>query len=145
MSMRRTSGTGRNANLRGGAGRLVFAADVIPDELATVIEFLNTRMRGTEVYGGQVRRHGSGGAAECFVPRLIGGTAAAQAQKRRQALLDEKLRNAGLTSSPRPGVPDSSPKRSAWRSDPPWQASRSPTHSAAPYGSAPPAGRPSSR
>ena len=31
-------------NLRGGAVRLVFVADVIPDELATVIEFLNTRM-----------------------------------------------------------------------------------------------------
>jgi hypothetical protein len=82
-------------NLRGGVVRLVFVADVIPDELATVIEFLNTRMHDTEVYGVEVRRYGSGGAAECFVPRLIGATAAAQAQKRSPTSLDEKLRNAG--------------------------------------------------
>ena len=81
-------------NLRGGVVRLVFVADVIPDELATVIEFLSTRMHDTEVYGVEVRRYGSGGAAECFVPRLIGATAAAQAEKRRQTSLDEKLQNA---------------------------------------------------
>jgi hypothetical protein len=81
-------------NLCGGAVRLVFVADVIPDELATVIEFLNTRMHDTEVYGVEVRRYGSGGAAECFVPRLIGATAAAQAEKRSQTSLDEKLQNA---------------------------------------------------
>jgi hypothetical protein len=81
-------------NLRGGVVRLVFVADVIPDELATVIEFLNTRMHDTEVYGVEVRRYGSGGAAECFVPRLIGATAAAQAEKRGQTPLDEKLHNA---------------------------------------------------
>lgn len=80
-------------NLRGGAVRLVFVADVIPDELATVIEFLNTRMHDTEVYGVEVRRYGNGGAAECFVPRLIGATAAAQAGKRSQTSLDEKLQN----------------------------------------------------
>ena len=80
-------------NLRGGAVRLVFVADVIPDELATVIEFLNTKMHGTEVYGVEVRRYGNGGAAECFVPRLIGATAAAQAEKRSQTSLDEKLQN----------------------------------------------------
>ncbi len=82
-------------NLRGGAVRLVFVADVIPDELATVIEFLNTRMHDTEVYGVEVRRHGSGAAAECFVPRLIGATAVAQAQKRSRTPVDEKLQNAG--------------------------------------------------
>ena len=80
-------------NLRGGAVRLVFVADVIPDELATVIEFLNTQMHDTEVYGVEVRRYGSGGTAECFVPRLIGATAAAQAEKRSQTSLDEKLQN----------------------------------------------------
>ena len=81
-------------NLRGGVVRLVFVADVIPDELATVIEFLNTKMHDIEVYGVEVRRYGSGGAAECFVPRLIGATAAAQAEKRNQTSLDEKLQNA---------------------------------------------------
>jgi hypothetical protein len=81
-------------NLRGGAVRLVFVADVIPDELATVIEFLNARMHDTEVFGVEVRRYGSGGAAECFVPRLVGATAVAQAEKRSQTSLDEKLQNA---------------------------------------------------
>jgi hypothetical protein len=81
-------------NLRGDVVRLVFVADVIPDELATVIEFLNTRMHDIEVYGVEVRRYGSGGAAECFVPRLVGATAAAQAEKRNQTSLDEKLHNA---------------------------------------------------
>jgi hypothetical protein len=81
-------------NLRGGTVRLVFVADVIPDELATIIEFLNTRMHDTEVFGVEVRRYGSGGAAECFVPRLIGATAAAQAEKRSQTSLDEKLQYA---------------------------------------------------
>lgn len=83
-------------NLRDGVVRLVFVADVIPDELATVIEFLNTKMHDTEVYGVEIRRYGSGGAAECFVPRLIGATAAAQAEKRsQQTSLDDKLQNAG--------------------------------------------------
>ena len=50
-------------------------------------------MHGTEVYGVEVRRYGNGGAAECFVPRLIGATAAAQAEKRSQTSLDEKLQN----------------------------------------------------
>jgi hypothetical protein len=45
-------------NLRGGVLRLVFVADVIPDELAVVIEFLNGRMHDTEVYGVEVRRYG---------------------------------------------------------------------------------------
>lgn len=55
-------------NLRAGVVRLVFVADLIPDELATVIEFLNTKMHDTEVYGVEVRCYGSNGAAECFVP-----------------------------------------------------------------------------
>jgi hypothetical protein len=81
-------------NLRGGGVRLVFVADVIPDELATVIEFLNSKMHDVEVYGVEVRRYGGGGTAECFVPRLIGATAAARAEKRHQTSLDDKLRNA---------------------------------------------------
>jgi hypothetical protein len=82
-------------NLRGGMLRLVFVADVIPDELASVIEFLNTRMHDTEVYGIEVRRYGGTAAEECFVPRLVGATAAAQAEKRAQTSLDEKLQNSG--------------------------------------------------
>jgi len=80
-------------NLRNGTVRLMFVADVIPDELATVIEFLNTQMHDTEIYGVEVRRYGSGEAAECFVPRLIGATAAAQAEKRSPTSLNEKLQS----------------------------------------------------
>ncbi len=82
-------------NLRGGVLRLVFVADVIPDELAAVIEFLNARMHDTEVYGVEVRRYGATGTDECFVPRLIGATAAAEIAKRPQTSLDDRLRSAG--------------------------------------------------
>jgi len=82
-------------NLRGGVLRLVFVADVIPDELAAVIEFLNARMHDTEVYGVEIRRYGAPGTAECFVPRLIGATAAVETDRRRPTSLDESLRNAG--------------------------------------------------
>jgi hypothetical protein len=82
-------------NLRGGALRLVFVADVIPDELAAVIEFLNGRMHDTEVHGVEVRHYGNAQTAECFVPRLIGATAAAETTKRSQTSLDEMLQSAG--------------------------------------------------
>jgi len=82
-------------NLRGGALRLVFVADVIPAELAAVIEFLNTRMHDTDVYGVEVRRYGDADTAECFVPRLVGATAAAVAEKRYQGPLEDRLRRAG--------------------------------------------------
>lgn len=83
---------GANRNLRAGVLRLVFVADVIPDELRAVIEFLNERMHDTEVYGVEVRRYGNADIAECFVPRLIGATAAATTPR---TSLDEKLRLAG--------------------------------------------------
>jgi hypothetical protein len=82
-------------NLRGGVLRLVFVADVIPDELAAVIEFLNARMHDTEVYGVEVRRYAAKGTDECFVPRLIGATVAAEIAKRPQTSLDDRLRSAG--------------------------------------------------
>jgi hypothetical protein len=78
-------------NLRGGVLRLVFGADVIPDELCAVIEFLNTRMHNTQVYGVEVRRYGNAETTECFAPRLIG----AQAGQRSQTSLEERLQDAG--------------------------------------------------
>jgi hypothetical protein len=48
----------------------VFVADVIPDELAAVIEFLNAKMHDIEVYGVEVRRYGD---AETAGPGLAGG------------------------------------------------------------------------
>lgn len=82
-------------NLRAGCLRLVFVADVIPAELAAVIEFLNDRMHDTDVYGVEVRRYGDADTVECFVPRLIGATATAEAAKHHQGSLEERLQNAG--------------------------------------------------
>ena len=62
-------------NLRDGRLRLVFVADVIPDELRSVIEFLNSRLLDTEVYGVEVRRYAAQSGQESFVPRLIGALA----------------------------------------------------------------------
>lgn len=132
-------------NLRGGVVRLVFVADVIPDELATVIEFLNTKMHEVEVYGVEVRRYGSGGAAECFVPRLVGATAAGRAEKRSQTSLDEKLQNAApevITAAERLrflGEEIGLPVRSTR------QVCGSPTRWAPWYSFTPPTGRSSSR
>lgn len=76
-------------NLRAGPLRLVFVADVIPDELRTIIEFLHYRMGDTEVYGVEVRRYGLG-SDECFVPRLV-AAGAAEAGKLVPTSLDDKL------------------------------------------------------
>jgi hypothetical protein len=73
----------------------VFVADVIPEELRAIIEFLNAGMRDTEVYGVEVRRYGDADTDECFVPRLVGATAAAAAEKRARTSLDDKMQNAG--------------------------------------------------
>jgi hypothetical protein len=62
-------------NLRGGALRLVFVADVIPNELRSIIEFLNGRLVDTEVYGVEVRQYAGPNGQECYVPRLVGAIA----------------------------------------------------------------------
>lgn len=91
-------------NLRGGVLRLVFVDDVIPDELAAVIEFHNARMHDTQVYGVEVWRYGGAETAECFVPRRIGATVAAETEKRPQTSLDEMLRSAGAEVMRLPSV-----------------------------------------
>jgi hypothetical protein len=77
-------------NLRGGALRLVFVADVIPDELRAVIEFLGARMSDTHVHGVEVRRYADRQGEECFVPRLVGAAAAA-ADRRLQTSVEDKM------------------------------------------------------
>jgi hypothetical protein len=103
----------------------VFVADVIPDELAAVIEFLNTRMHDTEVFGVEVRRYGGGGeqpSASCPV------SSAPQPPPRPRS----EARHRWMKSC-RPPNPLSSPKRSACQSGPPRPVSGSPTRWAAWY------------
>lgn len=69
-------------NLRLGRMRLLFVADQIPTELQRVVEFLNERMDPTEVLAVEVRQF-AGALHRTIVPRVLGGTSAAQARKGR--------------------------------------------------------------
>lgn len=71
-------------NLQAGRVRLVFVADVIPQSLRAIIEFLNSQMDPAEVLGVEVRQY-VGGEVKTLVPRVIGQTAAADHKKRPQA------------------------------------------------------------
>jgi len=68
-------------NLRSGRIRLVFVSDVIPAELRRVIEFLNERMSPTEVVGVEIKQYVGGGKLTTLVPRIVGQTEQARAQK----------------------------------------------------------------
>lgn len=72
-------------NLQAGRVRLVFVADVIPQSLRAIIEFLNGQMDPAEVLGVEVRQY-VGGEMKTLVPRVIGRTAAADAKKDRAPL-----------------------------------------------------------
>lgn len=80
-------------NLQAGYLRLVFVADVIPDELRAIIEFLNLQMTNIEVYGIEVRRYGTSDGNECLVPRLIGSMVSTEKAKRSVISLEERLSN----------------------------------------------------
>ncbi len=56
--------------------RLLFVADEIPDELATVVEFLNEQMPNVEVLAVSIKQY-QGGPLRTLVPQVIGRTAAA--------------------------------------------------------------------
>lgn len=65
-------------NLRAGRVRLVFVADIIPDELQRIVEFLNTQMSPAEVFAVEVKQYAAPGfAGRTIVPRVIGRTASA--------------------------------------------------------------------
>ncbi|MEJ7812277.1 MAG: hypothetical protein WKG32_17830 [Gemmatimonadaceae bacterium] len=67
-------------NLQAGRVRLVFVADVIPPELARIVEFLNQQMDPAEVIAIEVRQY-VGGGLRTLVPSVIGQTAEAQQRK----------------------------------------------------------------
>jgi len=65
------------SNLRAGRIRLVFVADKIPDELRTIVEFLNEQMRQAEVFALEIKQYRADGRNDLvIVPTLIGRTAA---------------------------------------------------------------------
>ena len=69
-----------DANLEAGRVRLVVAADVIPRELARVVEFLNEQMRAT-VLAVELTYYEDEGGLRTLVPKVIGETERAQAGK----------------------------------------------------------------
>jgi hypothetical protein len=68
-------------NLRSGRVRLVFVSDLIPPELRRVIGFLNERMSPTEVVGVEIKQYVGQGNLTTLVPRVVGQTEQARAQK----------------------------------------------------------------
>lgn len=71
-----------DANLVAGRIKLVFVADIIPRELATVVEFLNEQMKA-EVRAIELRWFSGDGNLTTLTPRVIGETSRAIATKRR--------------------------------------------------------------
>lgn len=76
-----------DANFSAGRIKLVFVADVIPPELARIVEFLNEQMRA-DVRAVELRWFEGENSITTLVPRVIGNTARAISQKpKRQAVL----------------------------------------------------------
>lgn len=69
------------SNLQAGKIRMVFVADVIPNELRRVVEFLNGQMDPAEVLAVEVRQFVGPNGMKTLVPRLIGQTAEAELKK----------------------------------------------------------------
>lgn len=67
-------------NLAAGRVRLVIAADLIPPELARIIEFLNDQMRA-EVRGVELRYYRSAAGRRTLVPHIVGLTERARIPK----------------------------------------------------------------
>lgn len=68
-------------NLQAGKVRLLFVADVIPNELRRIVEFLNMQMRPAEVLAVEIKQF-VGEGIQTLVPRVIGQTAQAEQKKR---------------------------------------------------------------
>ncbi len=70
-----------DANFQAGHIKLVFVADVIPRELARIVEFLNEQMREADVCAVELKWYDSEAGVTTLVPRIIGETERAAAQK----------------------------------------------------------------
>lgn len=73
--------TAVKTNLQAGRIRMLFVADVIPDELRRVVEFLNEQMDPAEVLAVEIRQFASA-TLRTLVPRVIGRTMEAEDRKR---------------------------------------------------------------
>lgn len=74
-----------DSNLKSGRIKLVFVADVIPRELAIVVEFLNSQMRA-DVRAVELRWFTGEGGITTLTPRVIGESEQAAAAKARGGL-----------------------------------------------------------
>jgi len=84
-------------NLRAGRIRMVFVADVVPDELMRIVEFLNEQMNPAEVFAVQVKQYRAEGHGNAvIVPAVFGRTAAASTKTSSRRPID---RAAALAAS----------------------------------------------
>lgn len=67
-------------NIHAGKIRLVFVADVIPDELRRIVEFLNEQMNSAEVLAIEIKQY-VGSGLKTLVPRVYGQTAESERTK----------------------------------------------------------------
>lgn len=67
-------------NLQAGRIRMVFVADLIPDELQRIVEFLNEQMDPAEVLAVEIKQF-IGTGMKTLVPRVVGQTAQAETRK----------------------------------------------------------------
>ena len=67
-------------NLQAGRVRMVFVADVIPQELRRIVEFLNGQMDPAEVLAVEIKQF-VGQGLKTLVPRIIGQTVEAERKK----------------------------------------------------------------
>lgn len=72
--------TNVETNLQAGRIRMVFVADEIPAELRRIVEFLNEQMRPAQVLAVEIKQY-VGEGMRTLVPRVYGGTQAAEAKK----------------------------------------------------------------
>lgn len=69
------------SNLKAGRIRMVFVADIVPDELMRIVEFLNEQMSPAEVFAVEVKQYAADGyPGRVIVPAVHGRTAAASAK-----------------------------------------------------------------
>ena len=71
-------------NLQAGKIRMVFVADIIPNELKTIVEFLNEQMDPADVLAVEIKQYigkQNGHELKTIVPRVIGQTMEAQMRK----------------------------------------------------------------
>lgn len=89
-------------NLRAGRVRLVFVADLIPDELRRIVEFLNTQMTPAEVFAVEVKQYTAPGFdGRTIVPSVVGRTAAASLKQASRSSVDPDAVRAAATDSTR--------------------------------------------